>query len=269
MLTWDNPNERYYAHGLDRGVLYIPGRDPIPWNGLTGFDEGSGGVTSMLYRDGVVYLADVDASDFTGQLTTLFYPNAFGECVGIPEAADGFFVDNQKPKRFGFSYRTLVGSGTKGDMFGYQIHMVYNCMASIGSRNRKTIGANTDPTEFSFDIVCTPVKLPGYRPTAHYVIDTRDMSSATIVELENILYGDGVTPGVLPVPEVIFDILNFGAAIVVTSYANGTFMVEASNANIDMLDDYHFQVNNINSTVPDVNGEYIISDGGTTTVVVG
>lgn len=267
MLTWDDPNERYYAHGLDRGVLYIPGLNPIPWNGLTGFDEGSSGVSSMLYRDGVVYLADVDAGDFSGQLTTIFYPDEFGKCVGIPEVVDGFFVDNQKPKRFGFAYRTLVGSGTEGDMFGYQIHLVYNALASIGTRSRKTLGNDATPVEFNFDIVCTPMKVPGYRPTAHYIIDTRSVSPALVTEIENMLYGDGVTPGSLPAPVVLFDKLY--VAIVVTKYADGTFMVEGSTTNVVMLDAIHFQINNVNSTEPDVNGQYIISDGGTTTVVLG
>jgi hypothetical protein len=269
LLTWDNPNERYYEHGLDRGVLYIPGRDPIPWNGLTSFDEGSSSpTTSLFYRDGVVYLADADASDFTASISALFFPSAFGECIGIPEAADGFHVDNQKPKRFGLSYRSLVGSGTKGDMFGYQIHLVYNAMASIGTRNRKTLGKDVEPMEFTFDLVCTPVNLPGFRPTAHYVIDTRGMSPSKIADIENILYGEGSTPGYLPEPVVFFDMLNYGNAIVVTDHGDGTFSIDGSNDNVFMTDFYHFQVNNINST-PDVNGDPVISDGGSTTVVVG
>lgn len=269
LLTWDNPNERYYQHGLDRGVLYIPGKDPIPWNGLTSFDEGSGGETSMLYRDGVVYLADVDASDFTASMSAIFFPDLLGECLGIPEVTDGFFVDNQKPKRFGLSYRSLVGSGTKGDMFGYQIHMVYNVMASLGTRNRKTLTKDPEPMTFDFDLVCTPVKLPGYRPTAHYVIDTRNMSQSKITQLEDILYGSGSTVGELPDPITFFDIMNYGSAIVVTDHGDGTFSIDGSNDNVFMTDATHFQVNNINSTAPDANGAYTISDGGDTTVVVG
>ena len=34
MINWDDPDKRYYQHGLDHGVLYIPSLDPIPWNGL-------------------------------------------------------------------------------------------------------------------------------------------------------------------------------------------------------------------------------------------
>jgi len=189
-LQWNRIDERYFEHGLDRGVLYLTGQDPKVWNGLVSFDEDDeGGETSMLYRDGIVFLADVEASDFKGKLSAMFFPEEFRECVGFAKPADGFYVANQKPKRFGFSYRTLVGSGLAGDRFGYQIHLVYNAMASIGSRNRRTADPQKQLVDFTFDIVCTPIKLQGYRPTAHYIIDTRNLAPAKLQLLEEILYG--------------------------------------------------------------------------------
>jgi hypothetical protein len=268
MLTWDKPNERYYEHGLDRGVLYITGKDPIPWNGITGFDEGASGTTSMLYRDGVIYLSDADASDFSGKINALFFPDAFHECLGMPEVADGMYVDNQKPKRFGFSYRSLIGNGGSDDLFGYQIHLVYNAMASISSRSRKTIGSTSEAVDFAFDIVCTPVKLAGYRPTAHYIIDTRNMSPGRIIELENMIYGDGTTPGSLPDPNDLYDLMFYGDVIVVTLHTGGgDFTVEASADNVFALDANHFQMNNINGT-DNGDGTYILADGGSTDVII-
>jgi hypothetical protein len=247
----------------------LQGSVAIPWNGLTGVEEGSSGESSLLYRDGVVYLADSDASDFTASMSALFFPDEFGECIGIPEVADGFFVDDQKPKRFSLSYRSLIGSGTEGDMFGYQIHLVYNIMASIGTRSRKSMGSEIEPIQFAFDLVCTPVKLPGYRPTAHYIIDTRNMSLSTISAIEDILYGTSTQAPRFPTPTELFDLMNYGVAIIVTDHGDGTFSIEGSNDNVVETDSNHFQVHNINSTTPDVNGEYTISDGGATTVVVG
>ena len=272
MLDWDDPDKRYYSHGLDRGALYIPGRPPLPWNGLQGFDENTNSTTAMYYRDGVIYLADAEAGDFSGQISAIFYPQEFGECIGIPEATDGFFVDGQKPNPFCISYRTLVGSGSRGDMFGYQIHLVYGCMATIGTRSRKSLSNTPEPTIFTFDVVCTPVKLPGFRPAAHYVIDTRGMDQSKIDELEALLY-DGIV-GHLPDPLIFFDLMNYGDAIVVTDHSDGTFSVEGSNENVvtvlsdSSLEEHHVRFNNINATAP-VDGEYVISDGGTTTVVVG
>lgn len=270
MLDWDNPNERYYEHGIDRGVLYIPwpATDPIPWNGITGFEEGSEqGSTTVLYKDGVVYLADVEASDFAGKLTALFYPDEFGICLGIPMVADGLFVDNQKPRRFGLSYRSLVGSGLEGDRFGYQIHLVYNAIASIGSRSRRTINASPEPVEFTFDIVAAPVQMTGYRPSAHYVIDTRFLSQTTIDGLEVLLYGDGVTPGAMPTPDQLYDLLNFGDAIIVTDHQDGYLTIQGSYSNVHLLDSDTGYVNNINAI--DIGGGVIeISDGGNTTIVL-
>lgn len=266
-VTWGDPNKRLYAQGLDRGVLYIPGLDPVAWNGLISFEEGGAGATTLYYRDGAVYLADADASDFSGKMSAMFWPDEFGACIGIPEATDGFFVDNQKPKQFNLSYRTLVGSGAKGDQFGYQIHLVYKTMATINTRTRQTIGNDTAPVQFDFDIVCTPVKLPGFRPTSHYIIDTREMSATTRGQLEDILYGTESTPGELPDPEVFFDLMNFGDALVVTVHTDGTFTVVGSNDNVHPIDDYHFQMNNING-IDNGDGTYVISDGGTTDVII-
>lgn len=268
MLTWDSPNERYYEHGIDRGVLYIPGKDPVVWNGLTGVDEGSEvGASTVLYRDGIIYLSDVDASDYSGKLTSLFFPDEFSECIGMPMATDGLFVDNQKPKRFGLSYRSLVGSGGENDRFGYRIHLLYNVMASIGTRSRRTLGKSTDPIEFGFDLVATPVKLAGFRPTAHYILDTRFMSQDSIRDLENILYGDGTNPGSLPAPSVLYDMLNFGDAITVIDHGDGTMTIRGSNANVHELDSATAEVKNINAT--ELNGDITISDGGNTTIVAG
>lgn len=266
-VTWGDPNQRYYEHGLDRGVLYIPGKDPIPWNGLVNFDEGASGSTSLLYRDGVIYLADADASDFSGVLKTMWWPDDFGECLGIPQATDGLFVDNQKPKPFGFSYRSLVGSGSRNDRFGYQIHLVYGCMASIGSRGRQTIGKDTTPVEFSFDIVCTPVKLPGFRPTAHYIIDTRNMSPTKLAEIEDIIYGTSSTAGELPDPVILYDLMNFGDAMTFTVHTDGTYTVEGSNDNLFALSETSFMMKNINA-VDNLDGTYTVSDGGTTDVII-
>lgn len=268
MITWDDPDKRYYQHGLDHGVLYIPDLNPTPWNGLISFDEGGeGGSTEMLYRDGVVYLADAEADDFSGKITAIMYPDAFGRCIGMPKVADGLYVDNQKPQPFHLSYRTLIGSGSRGDMFGYQLHLVYNCMASIGTRQRRTIGKDTAPVEFTFDVVCTPVKLPGYRPTAHYVIDTRGMSQSIIDEIEDILYGSGSTPGRMPEPQELYDLMNYGDVIIVTVHGDGTYTVEASSDNLEELTPTSFIMRNING-VDNGDGTYVISDGGNTDVII-
>lgn len=265
MLTWDDPTERYFQHGIDRGVLYPKGGTAVVWNGITGVNESGNGSSTVYYIDGQIYLADVDPTDFEGSLTAFFFPDAFAECIGAPQVAEGLFLDNQKGKQFGLSYRSLVGSGAEGDMFGYQIHLIYNCMASIGQKQRKTLTNTPDLMEMTFDLVATPAKITGFRPTAHFVIDTRFLTPDSVAELEDILYGDDAA---LPVPQDLFDMMNFGDAITVTEYPSGLIKIEGKAANIVKLTDDTYQINNINAAAPDVDGNVVISDGGDTDVII-
>lgn len=217
MITWDALNERQYQYGLDRGVLYIPGKPPTPWNGLLSVDEGSApGDTEVMYRDGVPYLADVDASDFSAKITAMFYPDEFSECLGMPQMIDGFYIDNQKPKRFNLSYRTLIGSGGTDDPFGYQIHLIYNAVPSIGSRSRRTMGSEIETTDFTFDLACTPVRVGGFRPSSHFVIDTRTMDADQVRAMEGALYAK--TEQEWPIPTVAELIMIINRPDVVTPF---------------------------------------------------
>lgn len=116
LLTWDDPTERYYQTGNDRGVIYPPGQNPVVWNGLIGLEEKSDQTKSILYRDGIAYMADVEPGDFEATVSAFFFPDVVSDLIGMGNPSAGFYVDNQKPKPFGFSYRSLVG-----DMFAKAI----------------------------------------------------------------------------------------------------------------------------------------------------
>lgn len=277
-LEWDANDERYYHHGVDRGVLYIraPGvgindfiEEPLsesaptvaafPWNGITGMDESGNGDSAIYYIDGKVFLADVDPTDFKGRLTAYGWPKKFGECLGMPEVAPGLVVDNQKPKQFDFSYRTLVGNGLGNDRFGYQIHLVYQAMASISGRNRKTVNNGPNPLEYAFDLVCTPVALPGYRPSAHYVIDTRYLPESALETIEEILYGTSTTRARMPRPQELYDLLSFGSAITFVSWTHPelglVWTATGSSTNVIQTTPDTFEIRN-------VNGSWIDEDAG-------
>lgn len=262
-IDWDDPDARYFQHGIDRGVLYPRGKKAVPWNGITGFDEAGNGESSIHYIDGKIFLADVEPSDFSGQLTAFMYPDEFSECIGVPEAADGFYVDNQRGKQFDFCYRSLIGSGVTGDMFGYQLHLVYNAMATIGARQRKTLTNTPAPMDFTFDIVATPVALPGYRPSAHYIIDTRHLDKSTIATLEGIIYGTPTEDARMPTPLELFDTLNFGSAITFTTWNHPTlglcWTARGSYVNVHMTSDTTWEILNVNG-VDHGDGTYTLSD---------
>lgn len=249
-VDWDADHDRYFHQGVDRGVFYPRNGNPVAWNGITGVEEASDSSASVLYRDGIVYYSSVDPGDYSGKLTTFWYPDEFAECAGIPQVADGFYVDNQRPKPFNLSYRSLIGSGLTGDMFGYQIHLIYNATALLGTRTRRTLtNDGTEIDELSFDLVCTPIQLPGFRPSAHYIIDTRNLDPGKLEALENILYGNGVEPGQLPSPEVLFDITNFGDAITITQVGPHEFKIEGSYRNIQDMGGGEWFIKNINGVI--------------------
>lgn len=273
-LSWDPPDERYYHHGVDRGTIWFPESDirsgdgPIAWNGITGVEEGTEpGAAVTLYHDGVIYHNGAEASDFKGSLTAMSWPDALSANLGMPMIADGLFVDNQVPMPFGFSYRTLVGSGQEGDMYGYQIHLLYNVVAVLNSRSRKTLNETIQTTEFSFDLLCTPMPIPGCRPAAHLIIDTRYLSQAKVDEIQGRLYGDDGYDGYLLEPALLLELMDIGDRIIVQkNAADGTFNIEAASSNIEKMADGTFRVYGVNATAPDANGTYTISTGGNTTV---
>lgn len=257
-MIWDDPDERYYSTGVDRGVLYSED-GTVPWNGITGLTESGAGEKSVLYRDGHIFYSSVEPGDFEGSVTAFFWPKEFSKCLGMPEITPGLHIDYQKPRHFGFSYRSLIGSGTTGDMFGYQIHLVYNAIASASMRTRKTKTNSPAMDEFSFDIVATPVRVRGYRPSAHFVIDTRNLDPEVVASLEEILYGSGETPGALPDPEWLYDLLKFGSAITFVDNGDGTWTASGSTANLVDNGDGTISIFNVNG-VDHGDETYTLSD---------
>ena len=244
IVKWDDPDKRLYQTGCDRGAIYFDDGSAVAWNGLTGVDETGTGTSSVLYRDGNIFYSDIDPSDFTATVKAFFWPDEFGKCLGIPEITDGLYVDNQKPRKFNFTYRNLIGSGGKGDRFGHQIHLVYNALANIGTRSRKTRTNQVTLDEFTFDIIATPVKMPGLRPSAHYIIDTRTMDKPTVKALEEILYSEGR----LPEPQELYDLMNFGDAITFIDHGDGTWTARGSSENLIDRGDGTWTIKNVNGT---------------------
>ena len=246
-LTWDDHDERYYYHGLDRGVLYVDGT-AYPWNGLTKIDETSDATSQIDYHDGVPFQVDFVPGDYAASISAIYFPDVFDACLGMPQVVDGLFVDAQPLKPFHLSYRTLVGSGGDSDMFGYQIHLVYNAMANLPSRQHQTMSATATPEDFTFPLIAKPVKLTGCRPSAHYFLDTRFMSSDICAQLEKILYGDGLTPGRMPTPDELYMIMDVGDAIIFTDHGDGTWSAKGSNKNVYMTSSNNWIIKNVNGT---------------------
>ena len=135
-LVWDNTGERLYETGVSKGVLYPiqPGgvyTKGVAWNGLTAVTESpSGAEATGLYADNIKYLNLISAEEFGGTIEAYMAPDEFAECDGSVEVAPGVYAGQQSRKMFGLAYTTIIGNDVDSNDHGYEIHLVYGCMAS-------------------------------------------------------------------------------------------------------------------------------------------
>lgn len=202
-LVWDAPGERIFETGVDRGVLYVNGV-AVAWSGLVSVSETSvGGESTPYYLDGVKYLNLLSDTEFTATIEAFTYPDEFAQCDGTIEFDNGLFVTDQDREPFGLSYRSLIGNDIDGVEHGYKIHLVYGALASPSPVSHTTLNESPGAEIFSWSISTTPETAEGFRPTAHYIIDSRKMSPEHLEYLEDILYGrDGTAPLVAQIPSL-------------------------------------------------------------------
>lgn len=197
-LSWGTPGEKFYEAGVDRGVLYVDGGAYV-WNGLTSVEQNaSGGEPQPYYLDGYKYVQVSATEDFEATLNAYSSPREFGPCDGSTELYSGLTVTQQKRKQFNLSYRSLVGDDLTGLALGYKIHLVYNALAAPSGRSHETISQDIPLTELSWTISTQPPTATGFRPTSHFVVDTRRASSGDVTALEDMLYGTDVTSADFP-----------------------------------------------------------------------
>lgn len=200
-LDWTAVGERFYETGVDRGVLYADAFAGVAWTGLISVDESpTGGEAKPYYIDGVKYLNISSAEEFEATINAFYRPYEFGLCDGIASIQNGLFVTQQPRKSFGLSYRTMIGNDVDASDHAYKIHLVYNALAAPSSRSNNTLGDSADPADFSWEITTLPPAITGYKPTSHFVIDSRFTSSGLLSTLEDILYGNDVESARLPTP---------------------------------------------------------------------
>ena len=225
MIVWDAESERLFEAGLDRGVLYpkklqAKGYDNgVGWNGMTKVDESpEGGETTTKYANNGSYLNLVSREKFKGAISAFTYPKEWRQCDGsdnvtiaktggTTEKVPGLLVTSQTRRGFGLSYRTLIGNDTEQTDYGYLLHLVYNATAGVSSKSRETINENLDATEFSWNFDTTPVNVPGLKPTAHLIINSREADKTRLAKLEAILYGSASAEPRLPEPPEVIAIL--------------------------------------------------------------
>lgn len=208
-LVWDESGKRLYETGVKMGVLYVQdagGTYPkgVAWNGLTAVNESpSGAEATPLYADDIKYLELRSAEEFGATIEAYTYPDEFEACDGSAELAVGVKIGQQTRKTFGLCYRTIVGNDVQGNEFGYKLHLIYGATAAPSEKAYATVNDSPEAVTFSWEVTCTPVEVPDFKPTASIVIDSTKVDAEKLAALEAKLYGDESVEAMLPLPAEI------------------------------------------------------------------
>lgn len=257
-LVWGQPADRVYQTGVDRGVLYPTDKPAVAWNGLFNVVEQGQQSSTTYRRDGLAYLTVVSPREFAAQISAYTFPDEFAEICGIVEAADGLFLDAQIPDSFNLSYRTMYDDGTN-----YKIHLVYGATATLADVQYQTLSDASNLSTFEFDISTVPQKITGYRPTAHLIIDTRQLAEETVDNLENLIYGTHNVEPSLPAPDTLVEMLGYGDKVVVVDHGDGTWTATGSYKNVKTDEFGNFTINNV-PRLDLASGEYEFASTGET-----
>lgn len=222
-LVWDKVGDRTFESGLDRGVLYLPGCVAVPWNGLTEVVENFDKETSPVYFDGMKISDLVVLGDFSATMKAVTYPDEFIEVEGLGRMREGLFLGDQPPKTFGLCYRTQVGNDFEGPVAGYKIHIIYNVTAIPSQKTMATISGDPNLTEFEWTLTAIPEEVPGFRPSAHVVVDTRTLDPYLIAQIEQMLYGNTYADAcLLPMSDLV-DLIDGWFRVKIIDNLDGTW----------------------------------------------
>jgi hypothetical protein len=289
-LVWDSIGERLLEAGLDRGVLYLEDAPGVAWNGLVSLQDNTQDSSEPVYYNGVKLNDIPRTGEYVGTLTAITYPDEFFACDGFEDMGRGFFVDDQVPKQFSLSFRTLVADAVDGLDASYKVHILYNLMATPSTKAYITAAEQANPTVFSWDISAVPEEVEGFKPTSHVILDGTQINRFLLSDLEDILYGstqevvDGNIPGpptidggnpdsiyvlvdvldggvpsepltyprLLPLSELV-DIARTWTFIIITNNGDGTWSASGPDEVITMIDTDVFQIEEVNAVYLDAN----------------
>lgn len=214
-IEFDKIGERLYETGVDHVVLYDYDNGVYkggePWNGVTSINENkSGAEPSPLYADNIKYLVLKSVEEYGLALECFTYPKSFEKCNGVAQLAKGVTIGQQTRKRFGLSFRTLIGNDLVGEDFGYKLHLVYGCDASPSEEGHNTVNESPEAKSMSYEITTTPVAVKDAKNTSCVTIDSTECDKDKLAALEKILYGDEENEPRLPLPEEIAQIFAEG-----------------------------------------------------------
>lgn len=205
-IDWGIPGKRFFEAGIDRGVLYVGDTPGVPWVGLAGVNQSqSGGQTKPHYLDGIKIGNFSSMEEFEATIQAFTYPTEFEQCDGTALLQNGLRVTQQRRKPFGMCYRTKIGNDVKGLDLAYKIHILYNLRAEPSDHSFATLSDQNTPMIFSWHVTSRPTLVNGLFPSAHYILDSRDIPAELLQTIEEVLYGNSEQDPSLPSPgELVF-----------------------------------------------------------------
>lgn len=250
-LTWDQVGERVFEGGVDRGVLYLPDRSGVAWNGLISIEEQSTSSVSPAHFDGIKYADIVTVGDFEARLRAYTYPDEFLQFEGILEDQTGVSVTGQPVEQFHLAYRTRVGNDVDPDL-AYKLHILYNLTAIPAEKEYATLSMDSEPLEFEWDLTAIPEPIEGFRPTAHIILDTRKIDPLLMIDIEEILYGNAENEPRLPSLKGLTSFIRKWDRLIITDNGDGTWTATTNAPGIiEMLDSVTFQITSDTATYLD------------------
>lgn len=262
IINWDGVGERVYETGVDRGVLYLPNGSVVPWNGLTSMVETMDKDTAEVYYDGMKINDLVTLGNFSATAKAFTYPEELSSLETYGESRPGLYLGDRPPQLFGLCYRTKTGDDVSG-INGYKLHIVYNVTAIPKNKAYNTMDDDVDIVEFEWDIRAVSEEVPGFRPTAHIIIDSRHFDPWLLEEVEAQLYGSSTSVAVLlPMAEMLAFITEW-FRFQVTDNGDGTFTVVSardSSIQFDNIDPSIVYIFGIDVVYLDDNGLIQLSD---------
>ena len=212
-LVFDELGKRFYETGVSNAVLFPQADDGtypkgVAWNGITAANESpSGAESNDQYADNIVYLSLTGAEKFEGTIEAFSSPAEFDECDGMKEISKGLTVSQQTRKPFGFAYKSILGNDTKGNDYGYKLHIWYGCKAAPSERSHSTVNDSPEPQNPSWSISSTPVAVPGAKPSSVLTFNSTTTPAEKLKKIEDILYGTDEADARLPLPTEILELL--------------------------------------------------------------
>lgn len=247
-LSWDGTGERKFETGVDHGVLYPLNTGTgtydtgVAWNGLTAVTETPGGAEpNPQYADNIKYLNLLSAETFGGTVEAYTYPDEFAACDGSIEHSPGVMIGQQDRAAFGLSYRTKIGNDVSSEL-GYKLHLIYGLLASPSEKAFTTVNDSPEPVALSWDVTSSPVPVTGHKPLSQITIDSTQVSSADMAELEAFLYGTAGTNPSLPLPDDVLAI--FSASLTEAVPVEPTFTAATHTITIPAVTGLQYLINN-------------------------